>query len=269
MTDETPSEAAPQPVTARSGALAHGFRARHGVVLDLFELVVVALAVALAVRSFVFQPFDIPSKSMEATLQVGDYVFTEKFAYGYSRFSLPFGSSLPSFGRVFAHAPNRGDVAVFALPSDPKVDFIKRVIGLPGDHIQLIGGVIYINDLPVPQERVEAFSETGQDGEPHRVAQYRETLPNGKSYLVLYRSADWPEDTTGVYTVPPGHYFMLGDNRDDSDDSRGIVGYVPFENLIGKAQFTILSVDEQKPAWWKFWTWPGAFRAGRFFAPID
>ena len=219
----------------------HVLKSQHRLALELSELLLLAFAVAFTVRSLVFQPYEIPSKSMEATLQVGDYVATSKYAYGYSRFSLPFGPFLPSFGRVFAKPPARGDVVVFALPGDPGVDFIKRVIGLPGDSIQLIGGVVYINDEPVPQDRVAAYVDTGQDGLPQRVAQYRETLPNGKTYLVLYRSADWPQDTTGVYTVPPGHYFMLGDNRDDSDDSRGIVGYVPAENLIGKAQFTIFS----------------------------
>lgn len=235
--------------------------------LELAEILVLVLAVTLAVRIVLFQPYEIPSKSMEATLRVGDYVYVDKSAYGFSRFSLPFGRMLPSFGRLFGSAPARGDVVVFALPSDPKTDFIKRVIGLPGDRVQMIGGVLYLNDQPVPKERIAAFVERGTDGRSHRIAQYRETLPGGKFYDVLDRVADGPEDTTAVYTVPPGHYFMLGDDRDDSDDSRGIVGYVPAENLIGKAEFTIFSFDGKKTAWWKFWTW--AFRGERFFARID
>jgi signal peptidase I len=259
----------PRGVVAPARELALYLYSLRGAALELCRLLVIALAVALVVRVFVFQPYDIPSGSMEGTLRIGDYVFVEKFAYGYSRFSLPFGSLLPSFGRVFTAEPKRGDVVVFALPSEPRIDFIKRVIGLPGDRVQLIGGVLYLNDQPVPKQPVAAYIESWPDGSVHRVAQYRETLPGGKSYLVLARAADGPEDTTEVFTVPPGHYFMLGDNRDDSDDSRGIVGYVPSENLIGKAQFTILSVDDEKASWWKFWAWPRAFRAGRFFARID
>jgi signal peptidase I len=271
---ETPSagETAPQAprrLAALAHALAHFLDSLRAAALELSQLLVIALAMALLVRVFVFQPYDIPSGSMEGTLRIGDYVFVEKFAYGYSRFSLPFGHLLPSFGRVFAAEPKRGDVVVFALPSAPRTDFIKRVIGLPGDRVQMIDGVLYLNDQPVPKTPVAAFIETWPDGSVHRVAQYRETLPGGKSYLVLDRSADGPEDTTEAFTVPPGHYFMLGDNRDDSDDSRGIVGYVPSENLIGKAQFTILSVDDEKSSWWKFWAWPRVFRAGRFFARID
>lgn len=235
---------------------------------DLVRILVYALIIALVERTFFFQPYNIPSGSMEDTLLVGDFLFVEKFSYGYSRYSLPWGRFLPSFGRVWEGQPERGDVAVFALPSDPSTDFIKRIIGLPGDRVQMLGGVLFINDRPVPKVRVADFVED-RNGFEHHVARYRETLPNGKSYYVLDQDPDGPNDDTPVYTVPPGHYFMLGDNRDDSDDSRGIVGYVPFENLIGKAEFKFFSIDDDKTQWWTFWKWPWAVRYDRMFTLVD
>lgn len=235
---------------------------------DLLRILLYALLIALVERTFFFQPYQIPSGSMEDTLLVGDYLFVEKFSYGYSKFSLPWGRFWPGFGRILASPPARGDVAVFTLPSDPSRDFVKRIIGMPGDRVQMLHGVLYLNDRPVPKIRAADFVED-QNGYLHHVARYRETLPNGKSYYVLDREIDGTYDTTQVYTVPPGHYFMLGDNRDDSDDSRGIVGYVPAENLIGKAEFKFFSIDEQKTRAWTFWKWPGAIRYSRLFRPID
>jgi signal peptidase I len=205
---------------------------------------------------------------MEDTLLVGDYLFVEKFSYGYSKFALPWGRFLPDFGRVMASAPKRGDVAVFALPSDPSQDFVKRIVGIPGDRVQMLHGVLYINDRPVPKIRVADFVED-QNGYEHHVARYRETLPNGKSYYVLDAEIDGVYDNTQVYRVPAGHYFMMGDNRDDSDDSRGIVGYVPAENLVGKAEFKFFSIDGRKTRAWTFWKWPSAIRYGRMFRLID
>ncbi len=235
---------------------------------DLIKILIYALIIALVERTFFFQPYNIPSGSMEDTLLVGDYLFVEKFSYGYSRFSLPWGRLLPGFGRVMASEPKLGDVAVFALPSDPSTDFIKRIVGLPGDRVQMLHGVLYINDKPVPKVRVADFVED-QNGYEHHVARYRETLPDGKSYYVLDEEVEGINDNTPVYKVPPGHYFMMGDNRDDSDDSRGIVGYVPAENLVGKAEFTFFSIDERKTRAWTFWKWPWSIRYGRMFRLID
>jgi signal peptidase I len=236
--------------------------------LELVKILLIALLIALVERTFFFQPYNIPSGSMEDTLLVGDYLFVEKYSYGYSRYSVPWGRLLPSFDRVLWHDPERGDVAVFALPSDPSVDFIKRVVGLPGDHIQMLDGVLYINDKPVPKVRAADFVED-QNGYEHHVARYRETLPNGRSYYVLDSDPDALLRTTQVYTVPAGHYFMMGDNRDDSDDSRGIVGYLPAENLIGKAEFKFFSIDGKKTQWWSFWKWPWAIRYDRLFTFVD
>jgi signal peptidase I len=238
--------------------------------IETIKTIVYALLIAVVIRTFLFQPFNIPSGSMEATLLIGDYLFVEKFSYGYSRHSFPF-SLAPFSGRVFGSAPTRGDVVVFKMPNvnspDYLKDYIKRVIGLPGDRIQMINGVLYINDKPVPKIRVADYIESDDFGGMHHVPQYRETLPNGKSYLTLDRF-DSGFDNTEAYVVPAGHYFMMGDNRDNSDDSRGNVGYVPAENLVGRAELRFFSIDETA-IWYEPWTWPGAIRFSRMFTLID
>jgi signal peptidase I len=236
--------------------------------LELLKVLVYAFAVAMFVRTFFFQPYNIPSGSMMSTLLVGDYLFVEKFSYGYSKYSLPLGRFLPSFGRVLFHSPARGDVVVFAPPNDTSTVYIKRLVGLPGDRIRMTGGVLYVNDLLVPKLRVADYV-ADENGYPQRVARFRETLPNGKSYDVLDAFPDGQGDNTRTYVVPAGQYFMMGDNRDNSNDSRMDVGYVPAENLVGKAQFRFFSVDEEKARLWKFWTWPRAIRFGRLFTVID
>lgn len=230
------------------------------------KTIVYALLVALIIRTFIFQPFNIPSGSMENTLLIGDYLFVEKYSYGYSRYSFPLGL-FPMSGRVFFSPPDRGDVVVFKLPSDNSTDYIKRVIGLPGDRIQMLNGQLYINDKPVPKVRVGDFIEHIGDF-TRDVPRYRETLPNGKSYYVLDRDPDGPGDNTDVYTVPAHHYFMMGDNRDNSADSRTVVGYVPQQNLVGKAEIIFFSTNESA-RFWEFWKWPSAVRWGRLFTIID
>src|SRR5215475_11137286 len=172
------------------------------------RVVVQALLIALVIRTLLFQPFNIPSGSMKATLLVGDYLFVSQYSYGYSRYSLPFSPPLFS-GRIFASEPQRGDVAVFRLPRDTSMDYIKRVIGLPGDRIQMIGGLLHINGVPVKRESVSDFfdDETGR-----AVRRWRETLPNGVSYETLDLQENGFLDNTEEYVVPPGHYFMMGDN---------------------------------------------------------
>jgi signal peptidase I len=221
--------------------------------------------IAMVERTLFFQPYNIPSGSMEETLLVGDYLFVEKFAYGYSRYSLPFGRFLPSFGRVLAHPPRRGDVVVFVPPNDPSTVYIKRIVGLPGERVRMTDGVLYIDDMAVPKVRVADFPPTKATPP---VARFRETLPGGVTYYVLDAMAEGPEDNTQTYTVPGGHYFMMGDNRDDSNDSRMDVGFVPAENLVGKAQLRFFSIDGTQTQWWEFWTWPGAVRFERMFGFI-
>ena len=205
---------------------------------------------------------------MKSTLLVGDYIFVSKFAYGYSRYSFPFGPPLFS-GRVWASQPKRGDVVVFKLPTDNETDYIKRVIGLPGDRIQMIGGVLHINGQAVKRERVQDFVETEADGGAMRVSRYRETLPDGVSYDTLDLVENGIADNTQEYVVPPGHYFMMGDNRDNSTDSRFLsrVGYVPFENLVGRANIIFFSVREGAHAY-EVWRWPRTIRWNRLFHQV-
>jgi len=208
---------------------------------------IVLLVMVVSFRSFLYQPFSIPAASMAPTLLVGDYFFAAKFAYGYSRFSLPFSPPLPS-GQVLATLPERGDVVVFRLPKDTATDFIKRVVGLPGDRIQIKQGLLYINDVPVSREPLPDYDAAGLCGPESSgaVKRWRETLPNGASYETLDCVENGFYDNTKVYTVPSGHLFVLGDNRDNSTDSRALsaLGYVPVENLVGRASLIFFSRAE-------------------------
>jgi len=236
---------------------------------ELAKTVIYAALIAIVIRTFLFQPFNIPSASMEGTLLVGDYLFVEKFSYGYSRYTFPFGGwpfGGALHGRFMARAPTRGDVIVFKYPQDNSTDFIKRLIGMPGDTIQMRDGTLYINGKAVPKVRVGDYVET-VDGEVHHVPQYRETLPNGKSYLTLDRDPEGALDNTDVFKVPSGHYFMMGDNRDNSDDSRAAVGYVPAENLEGKAEIRFFSTDGSAKVW-EVWKWPFAIRYSRLLTLV-
>jgi signal peptidase I len=209
---------------------------------ETFATVSMAILIALGVRTFAYEPFNIPSGSMIPTLLVGDYLFVSKASYGYSRHSLPF--SLPLIpGRIFFEEPKRGDVMVFKLPTDNKTDYIKRIVGLPGDLIQLKDSVLFINNRAIKRERIKDFIELAGPNVYSRTPRYRETFPEG-------------------------HYFAMGDNRDRSRDSRFLndVGYIPRKNLVGRAEFLFFSVDG---AAWKFWNWSKSLRLERFFQGIE
>jgi signal peptidase I len=243
-----------------SQAKSHGF-------WELVRTVVYAVLIALVVRTFAYEPFSIPSGSMIPSLLVGDYLFVSKFSYGYSRYSLPLGLPLLS-GRVLAQAPERGDVVVFKLPSDNKTDYIKRVIGLPGDRIQIEGGILHINGAAVRREPLGAYTVDDGLRMTQTYRHYREILPGGRGHEIIELTDEGPFDDTDVYIVPQGHYFMLGDNRDSSRDSRFLseVGFVPEENLIGRAEFIFFSVAGEAL---KFWQWPGTLRFDRFLQAIE
>ena len=237
-------------------------------IVEIIKTIVYALAIALVLRVLFFQPFTIPSASMEPNLYQGDYIIVSKYSYGYSRHSIPF--SPPIFhGRLFDRAPQRGDIVVFKLPRDGHTDYVKRVIGLPGDRLQMKNGLLYLNGQQVPRAYVGSTREDTGYGWARDIAVYRETLPGGKSFLTNDFGTDGELDNTDVFVVPEGHYFMMGDNRDNSSDSRvppeaGGVGYVPEENLVGKAQIILLSWNSGASIF-KPWTWVLDARPSRFF----
>ncbi len=240
-----------------------------GGLLESVKTIVYAGLIAVGIRTVLFEPFNIPSASMVPTLLVGDYLFVSKYSYGYSRFSLPFSPPLFS-GRVFGQLPTRGDVAVFKLPRDTSTDYIKRVIGLPGDRIQMKVGQLWINGTEVPRQSAGdcLIEERGMRMVEKR---YQETLPNGVKHYICKAGDDGFANNTPEFLVPAGSFFAMGDNRDNSLDSRFMdhVGYVPLENLVGRAEFLFFSIDIPDGAdWWAFWNWPGQIRWSRLFTAV-
>ncbi len=231
-------------------------------------LIIICIALPLVFRALFFSPFHIPSGSMKPTLLVGDYIFASKSAYGYSRYSFPFGYAINYMeGRTGDSKPERGDVIIFRPPTMASVDFIKRLVGMPGDKIQMKRGRLYINGEIVPQEQVEDFIEEDENGSVRRVKRYIETLPNGVSYHVLDEKLNHKWDDTMVYIVPEGNYFLMGDNRDNSQDSRTpTVRYVPEINLVGKAEKIVFSTPSM---FLKIWEWFGNMKGDRFWKSIQ
>jgi signal peptidase I len=249
--------------------------------IETVKTLVYALLIALAVRTVAFEPFHIPSGSMIPTLLIGDFVFVSKYSYGYSRYSIPFNPPLFGWtktGRILSAFPKRGDVVVFRNTRDTSQDWVKRVIGLPGDHIQVKQGMLYINGKELPRDPVGDYEAPDGNGTRVLAKEYIETLPEGKKHPMLKYSDEEhfdvgsevdPNNTTD-YVVPDDDLFMMGDNRDDSMDSRfqNALGFVPLENVVGKAQFIFFSFDAEY-SWWEFWRWPFEVRWSRLLKPIN
>ena len=237
-------------------------------IIDNIKTLFYALLIALFIRSFLFQPFYIPSSSMEPNLLIGDRLFVSKYSYGYSQHSFPFSPKIFS-GRILKNSPNRGDVVVFKTPADNRTDYIKRLIGLPGDKVQIINKDLYLNGIKVEKKQVQTSLNISCGGENLEADVYEETLPNGIRYLAIYRK-NGSMINSDQYIVPDDHYFFLGDNRDCSRDSRFLssVGYVNFNNLVGKARIIFFSNDKKKGSLLKFWDWNQIVRKDRLFKRI-
>lgn len=236
---------------------------------DFFKTALIAVLLAVLIRSFFYEPFNIPSGSMKPTLEIGDYLFVHKPSYGYSRYSFPFGV-VPIEGRVKAKAPQRGDVIVFKLPTNTRVDYIKRIVGMPGETVQVRRGRLYINNKIVPREAVGVKKLENYRRGNTNIYEYIETLPGNVIHRIYEESDDEILDNTDTYVVPDDHYFVMGDNRDNSQDSRvgHSVGFVPFENIVGRADFIFFSTNG-KASIFEPWKWPWSIRYERFFNSID
>ena len=262
-------------------AKASKVRRQQNVWVENLKTIVYAGLIAVGVRTFLYEPFNIPSGSMEPTLLIGDYLFVSKYSYGYSKYSMPFSPDIFG-GRLFGSLPKRGDVAVFKYPRDTSIDYIKRIIGLPGDHIQVKHGQLFINGKECPREPLGSY-DTDDNGYVQREKLYIETLPNGVRHEIL-KATDGSDDSrlpgfdpakefdpnnTIEYVVPPDHVFAMGDHRDNSADSRfmNAVGFVPVENLVGRAEFLFFSIDAAHP-WYEIWWWPFEIRWNRLIERV-
>ena len=237
-------------------------------IIDNIKTIFYALIIALIIRTFLFQPFYIPSSSMEPSLLVGDRLFVSKYSYGYSRHSLPFSPKIYN-NRIFGKLPKRGDIIVFKTPADNRTDYIKRLIGLPGDTVQIINRDLYLNDAKIEKESIKNTTKINCGNEIIKANFFKETLPNGKKYVSVYRK-EGTMVNTDKFVVPEDHYFFMGDNRDCSKDSRFLssVGYVNINNLVGKAQLVFFSNEKKKGSLLKFWKWNETIRIKRFFKKI-
>ena len=234
-------------------------------IIDNIKTIIYALLIALLIRSLLFQPFYIPSSSMEPNVLVGDRLFVSKYSYGYSRHSFPFSPKI-SNNRFYYTLPKRGDVVVFKTPADDRTDYIKRLIGLPNDKIQIINSELFLNDEKIVRNEVKYLHKINCGDSEIQINAYEEILPNGVKYIAAYRKEGTTLNTDS-FIVPENHFFFMGDNRDCSRDSRSLssVGYVSSLNLVGKAQIIFFSNDTVKSKFIKFWNWNESFRFKRFF----
>ena len=229
--------------------------------------ILIAIFIALLIRSFIFEPFNIPSGSMKPNLLVGDFIFVSKYSYGFSKHSLPF--SIPLIpGKIFSNTPERGDVVVFKTPENNRTDYIKRVIGLPGDKIEIKNGIIFINGSEILRKKLNDFIDTDNKTSHKRVRMYNEYFFN-KEINILDITDNGIADNTQLFIVPENRFFVMGDNRDNSQDSRFIstVGFIPYENLVGKAQFIFFSLENAR--FLQIWKWPNSIRYERIFQKIQ
>ena len=232
------------------------------------KVIIYALIIAIFIRSIFFQPFYIPSSSMEPNLLVGDRLFVSKYSYGFSKHSFPFSPNLFK-GRILFSEPKRADVVVFKTPADNRTDYIKRLIGLPGDSIQFINGDIYLNNNQILKTKSKKYSKINCGKVTLEIDAFEEKLPNSKTYVAVYDKKN-TYINSDKFTVPKDHYFFLGDNRDCSKDSRYLtsVGYVHKDNLVGKARIIFFSSDYKIGSIFKFWKWNKIIRFDRFFKII-
>jgi len=234
---------------------------------DLIRTFFIAALIALAVRAVAFEPFNIPSSSMVPNLLIGDYLFVSKYSYGYSSLSTLYGL-VPFKGRLFGQEPQRGDVAVFKLPRDNSTDYIKRIVGLPGDKIQVRDGLLYVNGVAVSRKKLDEQVAADYVTPDLDSSDYIETFPDGHDHVIREEGDEMPLDNTPVFEVPPRHYFAMGDNRDNSQDSRTpLVAFIPQDNLVGRAEVLFFSLEEGT-YFWQIWKWPTSIRWSRLFMKI-